>query len=92
MEQYISKSVLVAEINRLITELIKDGENTMFEQGRISAFEDILLYINSLKSKFFDNCIQEGDKVIYNEDLDCRVNLSQLKRIAKKEKFMEELL
>ena len=36
-------------------------------------------------SKFGD-CIQPGDKVIFNEDLGCRVNLSLLDRVAKKEK------
>lgn len=30
----------------------------------------------------FDDCIQSGDKVIFNEDLGCRVNLSQLNRVA----------
>ena len=30
----------------------------------------------------FDDCIQPGDKVIFNEDLGCRVNLSQLNRVA----------
>ena len=33
----------------------------------------------------FDDCIQPGDKVIFNEDLGCRVNISQLNRVAKKE-------
>ena len=46
MEQYISKSALVAEIERLITELVEEGEDTMFEQGRISAFEDVKVFIN----------------------------------------------
>lgn len=30
----------------------------------------------------FDDCIQPSDKVIFNEDLGCRVNLSQLNRVA----------
>ena len=46
MEQYISKSALVAELNRLIAELVEEGEDTMFEQGRISAFEDVKVFIN----------------------------------------------
>ena len=37
----------------------------------------------------FDDCIQPGDKVIFNEDLGCRVNLSQLNRVAKKEDHLE---
>ena len=31
----------------------------------------------------FDDAIQDGDKVVYNDDLGCRVNLSQLNRVAK---------
>ena len=46
MTQYINKSALVAELNRLIAELMKEGEDTMFEQGRISAFEDVKVFIN----------------------------------------------
>ena len=46
MKQYISKSALVAELNRLIAELVEEGEGTMFEQGRISAFEDVKVFIN----------------------------------------------
>lgn len=42
----IDKSTLVAELNRLIAELVEEGENTMFEQGRISAFEDVKVFIN----------------------------------------------
>ena len=51
MEQYILKSALVAEFNRLIAELIEEGEGTMFERGRISAFEDAKLFLNSLEVK-----------------------------------------
>jgi hypothetical protein len=54
MEQYISKYALVAEINRLIAELVKEGEGTMFEQGRISAFEDTKLFLNTLEVKEVD--------------------------------------
>lgn len=39
------------EFVRLKNELIENGENTMFEQGRISAFEDATLFINSLQVK-----------------------------------------
>ena len=35
--------------------------------------------------KIFDEKIQPGDEIIYNEELGCRVNLSQLRRVAKKE-------
>ena len=37
------------------------------------------------KPTSFDEAIQDGDDVRYNEDLGCRVNLSRLKRVAKKE-------
>lgn len=46
MKHYIDKSALVAELNRLIAELVEEGEDTMFEQGRISAFEDVKVFIN----------------------------------------------
>ena len=46
MKQYISKDALVVELNRLIAELVEGGEDTMFEQGRISAFEDVKVFIN----------------------------------------------
>ena len=51
------------------------------------AVKDTLAIIDSLQEKpsKFDAAIQEGDDVRYNEDLGCRVNLSQLKRGAKKE-------
>lgn len=48
MKAYIDKSALVAELNRLIAELVEEGEDTMFEQGRISAFEDIKVFINHI--------------------------------------------
>lgn len=47
----IDKDALVAEINRLIAELVKEGEGTMFEQGRISAFEDAKLFLDTLEVK-----------------------------------------
>jgi len=37
------------ELERLKDELIANNEGTMFEQGRISAFEDAILFINSLQ-------------------------------------------
>ena len=46
MKQYIDKTALVSEIERLIAELVEEGEDTMFEQGRISAFEDVKVFIN----------------------------------------------
>jgi len=54
MEQYIPKSALVAEFNRLIAELVEKGEGTMFEQGRISAFKDAKLFLDTLEVKEVD--------------------------------------
>ena len=50
----IDKSALVAEFNRLIAELIEEGEGTMFERGRISAFEDAKLFLDTLEVKEVD--------------------------------------
>lgn len=36
-----------AEIKRLKNELVSNNEGTMFEKGRISAFEDVMLFIDS---------------------------------------------
>lgn len=44
--EFIRKEALLEELDRLLCELIEEGENTLFEQGRISAFEDIKLFIN----------------------------------------------
>lgn len=52
--ELIYKSALVAEINRLIAELVEKGEGTMFEQGRISAFEDAKLILNTIEVKEVD--------------------------------------
>ena len=54
MAHLIDESALVSEINRLITELVEEGEDTMFEQGRISAFEDAKLFIDTLEVKEVD--------------------------------------
>lgn len=53
MKQYIDKSAAVAEFNRLIAELV-EGEVTMFEQGRISAFEDAKLFLDTIEVKEVD--------------------------------------
>lgn len=52
--ELIDKDAVVAEINRLIAELVEKGEGTMFEQGRISAFEDAKLFLNTLEVKEVD--------------------------------------
>ena len=44
----------MAEFNRLIAELVEEGEDTMFEQGRISAFEDAKLFLDTLEVKEVD--------------------------------------
>ena len=50
----IDKAAVVAEINRLIAELVEESEGTMFEQGRISAFEDAKLFLDTLEMKEVD--------------------------------------
>ena len=52
--ELIDKSAVVAEFNRLIAELVKEGEDTMFEQGRISALEDAKLFLDTLEVKEVD--------------------------------------
>ena len=54
MAKLIDKDTILAEINRLIAELVEKGEGTMFEQGRISAFEDAKLFLDSLEVKEVD--------------------------------------
>jgi hypothetical protein len=54
MTHLIDKDTTVAEINRLIAELVEKGEGTMFEQGRISAFEDAKLFLDTLEMKEVD--------------------------------------
>jgi hypothetical protein len=48
------KEIIKAELKRLKNELIEEGENTMFEQGRISAFVDAKVFIDSLEVKEVD--------------------------------------
>jgi len=59
----------------------------------IAVYNELLSFIDTMqeepKSKF-EQSIQEGDNIVYNEDLGCRVNLSQLKRVAKKEEPVSE--
>lgn len=72
MVQYIDKAKVVAELERLITELVEEGEDTMFEQGRISAFEDVKVFINhtlevkevdiaSMADDYYDALIKEAE-------------------------------
>ena len=68
----------------LVHSTISKGVNSAYGIGFI---EGMIEYRNSMQEEpsKFDAAIQEGDDVRYNEDLGCRVNLSQLKRVAKKE-------
>lgn len=52
--KFIPLDAVLAEINRLIAELVEKGEDTMFEQGRISAFEDSKLFLDTLEAKEVD--------------------------------------
>lgn len=59
------------------------------------AYNEVLAILDTIQEEQkepskFDAAIQEGDDVRYNEDLGCRVNLSQLKRVAKKEEPVNE--
>ena len=83
MTQYINKDTLVAELNRLIAELTEEGEDTMFEQGRISAFEDVKVFINhTLEIKEVD-LEKEIEKELNEEWYGEWINLEKFKRTAK---------
>ena len=78
MKQYIEKSALVAEIERLITELIEEGEDTMFEQGRISALEDVKVFINhTLEVKDDVDTIHNIDDVVSNDTIANSLEISR---------------
>lgn len=47
----IDKDKVIAELDRLIAELVKEGEGTMFEQGRISAFENVKLFLDTVEAE-----------------------------------------
>ena len=80
-EQYIPKSALVVEFNRLIAELI-EGEDTMFEQGRISAFEDVKVFINhTLEVKEVD--LEQEIQQHINDCLNIKFPTTDIKMIAK---------
>lgn len=52
-----------AEIERLKNELIQEAEKgykSEFDEGRISAFEDMIVYINSLKEEPISNDLKEA--------------------------------
>jgi hypothetical protein len=69
MEKYISLNALVAELNRLIAELVEEGEDTMFEQGRISAFEDVKVFIShtlEVKEVDFEEGLKTQNKNIWH--------------------------
>lgn len=83
MAQYINKDTLVAELNRLIAELVEEGEDTMFEQGRISAFEDVKVFIShTLEVKEVD-LEKEIDKELAEEWYGEYIDLEKFKRTAK---------
>ena len=74
------------EIEKMITTLEKNCGYGSSVDSQIIILNKVLSFIEPMqeeKSKF-DSAIQEGDDVRYNEDLGCRINLSQLKRVAKK--------
>lgn len=53
------REIIKTELGRLKTELIEEGNNTMFEQGRISAFEDMEVFINSMQEESVSKDLNE---------------------------------
>jgi len=80
----------VQKIREEVEKLFNHVKDSNFESdsGAFYYLKDLLSFIDSLqeepKSKF-DCCILPGDDVRYNEELGCRVNLTQLQRVAKKD-------
>lgn len=70
----------------------ESNSHSIESEIRMSECQHLLLMFDSLQEdpSKFDAAIQEGDDVRYNEDLGCRVNLSQLKRVAKKKEPVSE--
>lgn len=86
----IDKDKLKSKIEGLKSNLIHgacSSQIAMETSCKEEAYNEVLSILDSLQGEpsKFDAAIQEGDDVRYNEDLGCRVNLSQLKRVAKKE-------
>ena len=51
LRRVAARDTIRSEVERLKNELVKNCEGTMFEQGRISALEDTLLFIDSMPEK-----------------------------------------
>ena len=86
----IDKDKLKSKIEGLKSNLIHgacSSQIAMETSCKEEAYNEVLSILDSLQGEpsKFDAAIQEGDDVRHNEDLGCRVNLSQLKRVAKKE-------
>lgn len=63
MEQYIPKSALVAEIEKLVREYSKCPTHTSYEEGlkegRLIGYKDALLKVNTLEVKDpYEQCVQ----------------------------------
>ena len=79
--------------DRIRTEIVRRIKKCMEDGTQIAGYcrielEDVLDFIDSMQEEptsKFDSCIQPGDDIRYNEELGCRVNLSQLQRVAKKD-------
>ena len=65
--------IIQEEVERLLSELVTGNEGTMFEQGRISALEDMKLFINTIAESNcfmcmnydgFGQCIEHGDNLL----------------------------
>ena len=51
LQRVATRGTIRSEVECLKNELVKNCEGTMFEQGRISALEDILLFIDSMRKE-----------------------------------------
>lgn len=82
------KEKIRAEVYRRFIEAGKhDG---VIAETREDEQSSLLSFIDSHQARpasKFDAAIQDGDDVRYNEDLGCRVNLSQLHRVAQRDRL-----
>ena len=72
---------ILADILRFIDSVQKEPGCEDLEEFATREADEFAEWEHASK---FDAAIQEGDEVKYNEDLGCRINLSQLNRVARK--------
>ena len=77
------KEKIKAEIERLKNELIQEAEKgykSEFDEGRISAFEDMIIYINSLEEP--EPISEELEKLVYRGEVYTRTYRDELDKFA----------